>query len=143
MSLADGIVSVILNRPDKSNAINRQMWSDIRNVFLEIDETPAARVVILSGAGKHFSAGIDLTMLSQIVQTDGDRAAHRRETLRRTILDLQDVITSLEKCRRLVIAAIHGACIGAGIDLTCAADMRYCSADRCRFTPATIPSPTA
>jgi enoyl-CoA hydratase/carnithine racemase len=127
VSLTDGIVNVVLNRPDKSNAINQRMWSDIRDVFLEIDKTPAARVVVLSGAGKHFTAGIDLTMLSEITQ--GDHAAYQREKLRQTILDLQDVITSLEKCRKPVIAAIHGACIGAGVDLICAADMRYCSAD--------------
>jgi len=129
VSLTDGVANVVLNRPDKSNAINQRMWSDIRNVFLEIDKTPAARVVVLSGAGRHFTAGIDLTMLSQITQGDAAHPAHQREKLRQTILDLQDVITSLEKCRKPVIAAIHGACIGGGIDLTCAADMRYCSAD--------------
>ncbi|MDE1973034.1 MAG: crotonase/enoyl-CoA hydratase family protein [Hyphomicrobiales bacterium] len=129
VSVADGVVNVALNRPDKSNAINRQMWDDIRNVFRDIDKLPAARAVILSGAGKHFSAGIDLAMLSQIVQGDAGRPAHQREALRQTILDLQDVITSLEQCRKPVIAAIHGACIGGALDLACAADIRYCSVD--------------
>lgn len=129
VSLADGVANVVLNRPDKSNAMNRQMWDDICDVFRKLDETPEARVVVLSGAGKHFNAGIDLAMLSQITDTANDRAAHQREELRRVILDLQDVITSLETCRKPVLAAIHGACIGAGVDLTCAADMRYCSAD--------------
>ncbi len=129
VSLADGVANVVLNRPDKSNAMNRQMWDDIRDAFRKLDGTPEARVVVLSGAGKHFNAGIDLAMLSQITDTANDRAAHQREELRRVILDLQDVITSLETCRKPVLAAIHGACIGAGVDLTCAADMRYCSAD--------------
>ena len=129
VSLADGVANVVLNRPDKSNAMNRQMWDDIRAVFRKLDETPEARVAVLSGAGKHFNAGIDLAMLSQITEAAGGRAAHQREELRRVILDLQDVITSLETCRKPVLAAIHGACIGAGVDLTCAADMRYCSAD--------------
>ena len=129
VSLADGVANVVLNRPDKSNAMNRQMWDDIRDVFRKLDDMPEARVVVLSGAGKHFNAGIDLAMLSQITDTANDRAAHQREQLRRVILDLQDVITSLETCRKPVLAAIHGACIGAGVDLTCAADMRYCSAD--------------
>jgi enoyl-CoA hydratase/carnithine racemase len=129
VSLADGVADVVLNRPDKSNAMNRQMWDDIHDVFRKLDETPEARVVVLSGAGKHFNAGIDLAMLSQLTDTAGGRAAHQREALRRVILDLQDVITSLETCRKPVLAAIHGACIGAGVDLTCAADMRYCSAD--------------
>src|SRR5271166_4740916 len=128
VSLADGVANVVLNRPDKSNAMNRQMWDDIRNVFRTLDETPEARVAVLSGAGRNFNAGIDLAMLSQITDSGG-RAAHQREELRRVILDLQDVITSLESCRKPVLAAIHGACIGGGIDLICAADMRYCSAD--------------
>jgi enoyl-CoA hydratase/carnithine racemase len=125
----DGVVNVVLNRPDKSNAMNRQMWNEIREVFRKLDDMPEARVVVLSGAGKHFNAGIDLAMLSDITQTAGDYQAHEREKLRSTILDLQDVITSLETCRKPVIAAIHGACIGGGVDLVCAADMRYCSAD--------------
>jgi enoyl-CoA hydratase/carnithine racemase len=129
VSLADGVANVVLNRPDKSNAMNRQMWDDIRDVFCKLDETPEARVVVLSGAGRNFNAGIDLAMLSQITDTASGRAAHQREELRRVILDLQDVITSLETCSKPVLAAIHGACIGAGVDLTCAADMRYCSAD--------------
>ena len=129
VSLADGVANVVLNRPDKSNAMNRQMWDDIRDVFRKLDDMPEARVVVLSGAGRHFNAGIDLAMLLQITDTGGGRAAHQREALRRVILDLQDVITSLETCRKPVLAAIHGACIGAGVDLTCAADMRYCSTD--------------
>lgn len=129
VSLADGVANVVLNRPDKSNAMNRQMWDDIRDVFRQLDETPGARVVVLSGAGKHFNAGIDLAMLAQITDTGDGRDAHQREQLRRVILDLQNVITSLETCRKPVLAAIHGACIGAGVDLTCAADMRYCAAD--------------
>jgi enoyl-CoA hydratase len=52
-----------------------------------------------------------------------------RESLRRIILDLQDTLTSLERCRKPVLAAVHGACVGGGIDLICCADMRYCSAD--------------
>ena len=129
VSMADGVADVVLNRPDKSNAMNRQMWDDIRDVFRKLDETAEARVVVLSGAGKHFNAGIDLAMLAQITDTANDRAAHQREKLRRVILDLQDVISSLEACRKPVLAAIHGACIGGGVDLICAADMRYCSAD--------------
>jgi enoyl-CoA hydratase/carnithine racemase len=129
VSLADGVVDIALNRPDKSNAMNRQMWNDIQDAFHKLDKLPEARVIVLSGAGKHFSAGIDLAMLSDITKTAGGCQARERETLRGTILDLQNVITSLEICRKPVIAAIHGACIGGGIDLVCAADMRYCSDD--------------
>ena len=109
VSVADGVANVVLNRPDKSNAMNRQMWDDIRDVFRKLDDMPEARVVVLSGAGRNFNAGIDLAMLSQITDTGGGRAAHQREELRRAILDLQDVITSLETCRKPVLAAMSTA----------------------------------
>jgi len=130
VSLSDGIAHVQLNRPDKANAMNLAMWHEIREAFTWIDETPDSRVAILSGAGKHFTAGIDLSLLSGIHADIADTCNGRqREKLRRMILDLQDTLTSLERCRKPVLAAIHGACVGGGIDLICACDMRYCTAD--------------
>lgn len=130
LSLADGIAEVRLNRPDKSNAIDALMWQEIRQAFEWIDHAPSARVAILSGAGKHFCAGIDLSMLGsiqqQIAHPDGARS---REKLRRLILDLQDCLSSIERCRKPVIAAIQGACVGGGLDLVACCDMRYASAD--------------
>ncbi|TRZ65464.1 MAG: crotonase/enoyl-CoA hydratase family protein [Rhodocyclaceae bacterium] len=130
VALSEGIASVQLNRPDKANAMNLAMWHEIRQAFTWIDAEPQARVAILSGAGKHFTSGIDLALLSGINADIADTCNGRqRERLRRMILDLQDTLTSLERCRKPVLAAIHGACVGGGIDLVCACDMRYCSAD--------------
>jgi enoyl-CoA hydratase len=130
LSLADGIAEVRLNRPDKSNAMNDAMWQEIRQAFEWVDATPGARVAILSGEGKNFCAGIDLAMMGGIQQhiahADGARS---REALRRLILDLQDCLTSLERCRKPVIAAIQGACIGGALDLVTSCDMRYAAAD--------------
>jgi len=87
-------------------------------------------VAILQGEGKLFTSGIDLQMMMGMGdQIHNDCEARMRENLRQVILDLQDTLTSLERCRKPVLAAIHGACIGGGIDLICCADMRYCSAD--------------
>lgn len=130
LAVADGVAEVELRRPEKSNAMNRPMWDELRQTFRYLDALPAARVVVLSGAGKNFTAGIDLEMLMGM---DGRHAepcpGRMREALRRNLLDLQDVISSLDACRKPVLAAIHGACIGGGVDLVTAADMRYCSAD--------------
>ena len=124
------IATVRLNRPDKANAMNLAMWHDIRNAFKWIDDTPEARVAILEGEGKTFTSGIDLTMMMGLgPQIQDDCDGRMRESLRRIILDLQDTLSSLERCRKPVLAAIHGACIGGGIDLICCADMRYCAAD--------------
>ena len=130
VTLAEGIARVELHRPDKANAMNLAMWHEIRKAFTWIDGEPQARVAILSGAGKHYTAGIDLSLLGGIHADIADSCDGRqREKLRRMILDLQDTLTSLERCRKPVLAAIHGACVGGGIDLLCPCDMRYCSAD--------------
>jgi enoyl-CoA hydratase len=88
------------------------------------------RVAILSGTGRQFCAGIDLAMLAGIAPRIARRdAARSREALRRIILDLQDCLSSVERCRKPVLAAIHGACIGGAIDLVTCCDMRYASID--------------
>ena len=129
-SLDGGVAQIRLNRPQKANALNRTMWDEIRRAFEWVDETPAARVAVLSGAGPHFCSGIDLALLASVQQAVADPCPGRaREALRRYILDLQDTVTSLERCRKPVLAAIHGACIGGAVDLVCCADMRYAAAD--------------
>ena len=130
VALADAIATIQLNRPERANAMEQAMWTELRDAMRWLDETPAARVGVLSGAGKHFTAGIDLAMLAGMqAQMRDDCDGRAREKLRRLILDLQDTLTSIERCRKPVIVAIHGACIGGGIDLICACDLRYCSAD--------------
>ena len=130
LSVESQIAHVRLNRPDKANAMSREVWIELRTAFDWIDATAGVRVAIISGNGPHFTAGIDLAMLAGVAdEVDDDCEGRKREKLRRVILDLQDTLTSLERCRKPVIAAVHGACIGGGIDLICCADMRYCSAD--------------
>jgi enoyl-CoA hydratase len=130
VSLGDHIATVRLNRPEKANAMNAAMWQEIRRAFQWVDETPEARVAVLQGEGKLFTAGIDLQMMMGLgLQIQNECDGRTREALRRLILDMQDTLTSLERCRKPVLAAIHGACVGGGIDLVTCADMRYCSAD--------------
>lgn len=130
VSLDNHIATVRLNRPGKLNAMNAAMWQDIRQAFRWVDETPEARVAVLQGEGRFFTAGIDLQMMLDAAPPDASACEGRtRETLRRAILDMQDTLTSLERCRKPVLAAIHGGCIGGGIDLITCADMRYASSD--------------
>jgi len=123
-----GVARVTLNRPDKANAMNAAMWRELQTCFEWLDEEATVRAVVLRGAGRHFCSGIDLGMFAELSVT-ATEPARRAEQLRRTILRLQDNLTALERCRKPVLAAIHGACIGGGIDLTCCADVRYASAD--------------
>ena len=130
VSLEDHIATVRLNRPEKANAMNATMWQEIRKAFQWVDETPEARVAVLQAEGKLFTAGIDLQMIMSIgPQVQNECDGRTREALRRVILDLQDTLTSLERCRKPVLVAIHGGCVGGGMDLITCADMRYCSAD--------------
>ena len=134
VTLEGAVATVTLNRPEKANAMEEAMWHEIRAAMHWADSTPEVRCVIICGAGKHFTAGIDLAMLAGLTaHIRDDDEARSREKLRRLILDLQDTLSSIEKCRKPVIAAIHGACVGGGIDMITACDMRYCSADA-RFT---------
>jgi enoyl-CoA hydratase len=130
LSLDGHIARIELNRPEKANAMELAMWQEIRAAMHWLDTTPEARVGIISGAGKHFTAGIDLSLLGGIQDSIADECgAHSREKLRALVLDLQDTVTAVERCRKPVIAQIHGACVGGGIDLITACDLRYCSQD--------------
>lgn len=128
----DAVAWVRLNRPQQANALDATAWRELREAITALDAEPAVRAVVVAGTGKHFCAGIDLSMLGSLLAGHEDRA-RAAEELRRTILDLQDVFTSIERCRVPVIAAVHGACVGAGLDLAAACDLRYASEDA-RFT---------
>ena len=81
----------------------------------------------LSGAGKHFCSGIDLDMFAAIANDNQSEPARAAEQLRQTILRLQGNLSAIEKCRKPVLAAIHGSCVGGGIDMVSCCDMRYCA----------------
>ncbi|TEU02440.1 MAG: crotonase/enoyl-CoA hydratase family protein [Dehalococcoidia bacterium] len=130
VSSENRIANIQLNRPDKANAINATMWKELKGVFDWVNGTPEVRVAVLSGQGKHFSAGIDFEFLSAIYNEVSELSEGRRqERLRQIIIGLQDSVTAIERCRKPVIAAIHGACIGGGIDLITACDIRYATVD--------------
>nr|CAD7403035.1 unnamed protein product [Timema poppensis] len=125
------VYQVELNRPQKLNAMSNTMWLEIGQCFSELGDNPECRAIVLSGSGKIFCAGIDfidLMELSKIVVEHED-IARRSNALRKQIKRYQETITSLEKCPKPVIAAIHSACIGGALNLITAADIRFCSSD--------------
>ncbi len=131
IDIKDHIATISLQNATKANALNRDFWKNFPLEIQKLDENPEVRVIILAGEGKNFCAGIDLEMLTdlqKIIQDKGEQG-RIREKLRRWILDLQEIPTVLSKCRKPVIAQIQGACIGAGVDIITACDMRYCSVD--------------
>lgn len=130
LRIENRIATVALNRPERANAFSRPMWEDVRAVFTAIDKMPEVRVVVLTGNGKHFCAGIDLDMLTEFQGLTGDGCRARGvDALHHYLLDLQDVFNRIERCRKPVIGAISGACIGAGVDLAAVCDLRYSTRD--------------
>ncbi len=130
VKVEDHIAQVSFNRPEKANALVLEAWEEMQAIFENIDQNPEIRVVVLTGEGKHFCAGIDLSLLMNIQRFNEDNCEGRkREKLRQFILKLQNTITSIEKCRKPVLAAIHNGCIGGGVDIVTACDMRYSTKD--------------
>lgn len=105
------------------------MWREINDAFGLLGSLgDGCRCILLSGSGKAFSAGIDTSDPSFFPSQDDDSDIARRVlSFRSQILEMQDCFTAVETCPVPVVAAIHGACIGAGIDLACCTDVRLCS----------------
>ncbi len=129
VELNENIAHVQIDRPEKLNAMNAAFWEEIIEIFQWVDDTDAVRAVVISGAGKHFSAGIDLAMLASVAGQMGKDPSRNARTLRKTILSLQASFNAVDRCRKPVLAAVQGYCIGGAIDLLSACDMRYCSRD--------------
>ena len=117
---------LILNRPKQRNTMTIDFFQEMQRLFRAFDEDADVRVVVIRAEGKSFTAGLDLVAAQSLL---GDGSAVYREELRRKIMDLQASITAIENCRKPVIAAIHGHCIGGGVDLTSACDIRLASKD--------------
>lgn len=127
----DGVAEVILDRPEKLNAMAPKFFDEIRRAFEEIDGDDSTRVAILHAEGRMFTAGLDLKAAGGLLTGDGAKTSEAASNYKtyRNIRRLQDCFTALQTCRKPVIAAIHGKCIGGGIDLITAADIRLCTSD--------------
>jgi len=125
------IAWVYLNRPEKKNAMNLPAWRESIPIFDDLDKDPAIRVVVISGKGPCFTAGIDLMSMMEAVPEilNNEQKGGTKWSLLSKIYPLQDTMTCIEKCRKPVIAAIHGYCVGAGLDMATACDIRLCSED--------------
>lgn len=125
----DGAVAhLIMNRPDKLNAMNKAFWAELPRLIRALEEDGATRAMVLSGEGRHFTAGMDLAAFADVAAA-GEEPARDAYKFRRELLKLQGSFTALEEAPFPTIMAIHGACIGGGIDMITAADIRLASAD--------------
>lgn len=130
VDIQDHIAHIQLSRPDEMNTMNADFWRELPECVQAIDASAEARVIVLSSTGKHFSAGMDLSVFSdpKCLPLTGD-PGRMAENLRRLVQQLQDSVSVLENCRLPVLSAIQGGCIGGALDMVCASDSRYCSQD--------------
>ncbi len=122
---------VYLDRPEKKNAMNPPAWKEPIQIFEELDADDNIRAIVVASSSENFSAGIDMMgMAGEIPQImDPDQKGKVKRDLLKVVQWMQEAFTVIEKCRKPVIAAVSGFCIGAGLDLITACDIRLCSAD--------------
>jgi len=123
------VATLALDRPSKANSLDIAAWEEMQSAFEYLDTRSDVRVVILKGNGEHFCAGMDLSALMSLQSEDEKCDARKRDNIRKFILKIQDTINAIERCSVPVIAAIHGGCIGGGVDIVTACDMRFATDD--------------
>jgi enoyl-CoA hydratase len=124
--IQDHVADVRLNRPKALNTMILTFWQEMVDVFHEIEDRGDVRAVVLSSTGRHFTAGLDLSAFSHLIEEMGAGEPGRvREQMRTTVLEMQESFNVIERCRVPVLAAVQGACIGGGVDLISACDARY------------------
>lgn len=126
----DGPVArVIMSRPDKANSMTPEFWSDLPQIIDALTRDQSVRCAIIAGEGRNFTGGMDLATFASLNTLFDNEPGRAAFAMRELILSLQDAFTSLERARFPVIAAIQGACLGAGIDMITACDLRLASDD--------------
>jgi enoyl-CoA hydratase len=131
VSVVDHVATVVLRATGKANRMGPAFWSEMPQVFAWLDAAPEVRAVVLRGEGEHFTYGLDLaTMGGDLASVLGDGALARERTdFLETIERLQRAMSCVAACRKPVVAAISGWCIGGGVDLITACDVRLCASD--------------
>ncbi|HLX89999.1 MAG TPA: crotonase/enoyl-CoA hydratase family protein [Acidimicrobiales bacterium] len=136
----DGHVATLwLDRPEARNAMGPAFWRELPMAIGELSADPEVRAVVVAAKGPHFSVGLDLKAMAGLLTGGGEggggsaggssSVAARATTARASILRMQQSVSALAECPKPVIAAIHGYCIGGGVDVVTACDIRLASAD--------------
>lgn len=127
---SESIAHVILNRPDELNSMTPAFWKELPELVGDISDRGRARAIVISSTGKHFSAGMDISVFtSGGVGDGGESIGGARSVFRYNVLHLQETFNALERARMPVLVATQGGVVGAGVDMVTACDMRYATED--------------
>src|SRR5277367_6616520 len=140
---AEAVATLWLDRAEARNAMGVDLWRDLPRAMAVLSADTSVRVVVVAAQGPHFSVGLDLKAMGSMLTAGGDSGnsnssgsssapasmAARARSSRAEVLRLQDAITAVARCPKPVIAAVHGYCVGGGVDLIAACDIRLASSD--------------
>ena len=122
------VAHLVLSRPEAMNTMHPTFWRELDEVLTHLHQAGEARALVISSTGKHFSAGMALETFGGAITMD-DQSPEGRAAMFDVLTHMQATFTRIDNLRIPVIMAIHGGCIGGGIDLVTCADMRYASSD--------------
>ncbi|MBU6372546.1 MAG: crotonase/enoyl-CoA hydratase family protein [Alphaproteobacteria bacterium] len=132
VSIENNVAHLQMKRPDAFNTMTRAFWNELPAIIQDIDDNARARAIVISSTGKHFCAGMELSVFTDGEGVTGGAPGDlhvRNEAFRRHVHHLQNTFTCLDEARVPVLVAIQGGCIGGAVDFISACDMRYCTAD--------------
>jgi enoyl-CoA hydratase len=127
-----GVAHIQLKRPEAMNTMTRAFWNELPAIVKHIDDNALARCIVITSTGKHFSAGMELSVFTDGEGVTEERSGDRHvagESFRHHVHHLQDTFSCLDRARMPVIVAIQGGCIGGAVDFVSACDIRYATTD--------------
>ena len=130
VTIEGGVAHIQMSRPSAFNSMNPAFWNELPQIVRQINDQALARCIVISSTGKHFSAGMELSVFDGAGSTGEKTDRHTAmESFRHHVHHLQDTFTCLDQARMPVLVAIQGGCIGGAVDMVSACDIRYASMD--------------
>lgn len=129
LTITGKVAEIALDRPEALNSFTREFWTEFPEQVDALDDRGDIRALVISSSGKHFTAGMDLGVFQTMPDLSNHEPGRARAALMKTVQAFQETFTCLERARFPVLAAVQGGCIGGGVDLISACDMRYCTDD--------------
>lgn len=130
VTIEGGVAHIQMSRPQAFNSMNPAFWNELPQIVRQINDQALARCIVISSTGKHFSAGMELSVFDGAGSTGAKTDRHTAmESFRHHVHHLQDTFTCLDQARMPVLVAIQGGCIGGAVDMVSACDIRYASMD--------------